>query len=353
MRQSVSEANKSMNVLHISRADARCGASRAAYNLHTGLIAQGIDSQMFLLNSVTNDSTVKVFVPPADPINRLRRLIYRTEIEYDRWRYRTDRTSADLAFRDDRCKFGSSLFAQLPPCDLFTMHETSWFVDYRSFFYRASQLAPIVWYLSDMLPLTGGCQIALDCERFLARCGNCPQLDYRHEEDVSHQIWKRKESAYRSIPKDRLHFVAPSKWLLEQSARSSLVKRFPVTIIPCGVNVDEFVPRGKQYARAELGIPQDVSVLLFVASDLGSRLKGFELLAEAVRSLTDTSNLMVVSVGAGIPEVNFPCPHRALGEIHSDRLLSLVYSSADLLSALLVRKHLGKRFWNRWRAALQ
>ena len=329
----LSSGKQVLKVVHVSRADARCGASRAAYRLHSGLGKHNIDSRMFVLDHGADDAEVKVFAPPTDTFSRLKRLISRTEIEYDRWRNCSNRPIRASVFRDDRSKFGASLLAQLPPCDILTLHEISWFVDYRKFLPSASRIAPIVWYLTEMLPLTGGCQYAMGCEGFLKHCGTCPQLASHHKGDLSHQIWKRKAAAYRSIPKNRLHFVANSKWLAEEAQRSSLTAGFPVTTIPYSMNVDDFAPRNREFARSVLGIPQDASVLLFVASDIGSWLKGFDVLAEAVVRLGEVSKLWVVSAGGGTPGVALPCRQLSLGEVQDDRLLSLVYSSADLFIA--------------------
>jgi glycosyltransferase involved in cell wall biosynthesis len=112
--------------------------------------------------------------------------------------------------------------------------------------------------------------------------------------------------------------------------RNSLLNRFPVTVIPNGVNTETFAPRGTRSARDTLGLPQEVRVVLFVADDISNRRKGFSLLAEALSGLTGVANLLLLSTGRGTPVLQSQIPHRHLGHIDNDRLLSLAYSAADV-----------------------
>jgi len=96
------------------------------------------------------------------------------------------------------------------------------------------------------------------------------------------------------------------------------------------VNTDEFAPRNRAAARAALGIPADSEVVLFVAYSVAPRRKGFSLLVEALRELSERPNLFALSVGAGTPDVDTPVQALHLGKITQNRLLSLAYSAADL-----------------------
>jgi glycosyltransferase involved in cell wall biosynthesis len=119
--------------------------------------------------------------------------------------------------------------------------------------------------------------------------------------------------------------------MADEVRRSSLLgERFAVSVIPNGVNTDEFAPRDRAAARAVLGIPQESLVVLFVAYSVAPRRKGFALLNEALRGLTELPNLFLLSVGSGIPPRNFPVPQLHLGNVTQNRFLSMAYSAADL-----------------------
>jgi glycosyltransferase involved in cell wall biosynthesis len=78
-----------------------------------------------------------------------------------------------------------------------------------------------------------------------------------------------------------------------------------------------------------LGIPVTSKVLAFVAMSTTVRRKGFALLAEALGSLEEVEDLVLLSVGSKKPELDTSIAHLHLGRIYSDRLLAAVYSAAD------------------------
>jgi glycosyltransferase involved in cell wall biosynthesis len=128
----------------------------------------------------------------------------------------------------------------------------------------------------------------------------------------------------------QLHLVAPSRWVAEEVRQSALLGRFPVTVIPHGLDVEAFAPRDRTFARDALGLPQQAKVLLFAAHTVSERRKGFSLLVEALAGLREDPNLFLLAVGgySAVEQIGIPC--RPLGYISNERLLSIVYSAADL-----------------------
>jgi glycosyltransferase involved in cell wall biosynthesis len=186
-----------------------------------------------------------------------------------------------------------------------------------------------VWRLADMGAMTGGCHYDNGCGKFTARCGACPVLGSNREDDLSRQIWLRKHRALESIDTSRLHLVGTSRWITAEAKRSSLLGRFASTIIPNGLDIDDFAPRDKGFSRDTLGIPRDKKALLFVADSSAIKRKGFDQLAQAIEVLRDRSDLFLLSVGGGKPMVA-DLPQLHLGRISNDRMLSVIYSAADV-----------------------
>jgi len=181
-----------------------------------------------------------------------------------------------------------------------------------------------------MNAFTGGCHFDVGCGKHESGCGACPQLGSVSEEDLSRDIWKRKERVFRAVRHERLHVVALNQWMAEGVRRSPLLGRFGVTVIPNGVETDVFAPRDKHFARDVLGIPQDANVLLFAADSVTNRRKGFHVLTEALNTLPDSSNIALVSVGAGNAKLGHGIPHIHVGHVEDRQRLSLVYSAADV-----------------------
>ena len=323
-----------MRVVHISTTDGG-GGQNSVYRLHCGLRSLGHDSMMFVSDQhgTEEDSSVKVFAPPGDLVSRIRRRIRRGLIHRDRERYRSSRPPRSEFFSDDRSLHGRDVLHQLPECDVVNFHSTYGFIDYRAVLPTIARNTPIVRTLHDMAFFTGGCHVHLGCGKFADRCGACPQLGSAVSDDLSRQIWLRKASAFRHVAADRLHLVAPSRWLAGEAQRSSLASHFPVTVIPHGVDTDVFRPVNRDLARDVLGMSRDARSVLFVAEGLHRPVKGLAVLVQTLNGMRDKTDLLLITVGSrhGRPPVEVRVPHLGLGPIRDERFLSLVYSAVDIL----------------------
>lgn len=190
---------------------------------------------------------------------------------------------------------------------------------------------PVVWTLHDMWPFTGGCQYAGECTGFAARCGRCPALGSSRDHDLSRRGWNRRRRAWHAA---NLHLVAPSRWMAEQSARSSLFHSVPCSVIPNAIDTERFRPRDKAAVRALLGLPQDRPLILFSATDgTVNPRKGFPLLRDALCRLRDDApelNPAVVLLGPETAAADLPFPAVTTGFLHDELSLSLYHAAADL-----------------------
>ena len=321
-----------MRIVHLSTSDTSGGAARAAYRLHTGLRRLGEDSTMLVGKRAGQDPSVAAFIPFGDFVSRTRRKFRRKRIHREFARYQSTRPPGLDLFSDDRTEHAGDLVKRLPDCDLINLHWVAGFVDYEGFFRAVPKHVPLVWRLADMGPLTGGCHYDDGCGKFHARCGACPQLGSRDEDDLSRDVWRRKQAAL-SRARDGaggLHLVGTSRWIAEQARASSLFRDFPITVIPNGLDTDDFAPRDRNYSRDLWGIPRDARVVLFAAESLENRRKGFAELLQALKGLGGVEKPYLVSVGGLKTQLDVPVPHRNLGKINHDRLLSTAYSAADV-----------------------
>src|SRR5439155_8411888 len=106
-------------------------------------------------------------------------------------------------------------------------------------------------------------------------------------------------AALSHVGRGGLHLVATSRWIAEQARRSSLLGRFAISVIPNGLDIEEFAPRDKNFSRDLWNIPRDAAVVLFAAETLANVRKGFAHLAQAVANMRGVENLLLVSVGGG------------------------------------------------------
>ncbi len=316
-----------MKVVHFATSDIQGGAARAAYRLHQGLCQAGVDSSMFVLRRSSEDATVVELREGnllQSPLKRVKKtLIYRELKRYP------NRPADGNYFSTDRSIYGRDILEQLPECDILNLHWTTWFLDYQDVFSGLPANQKLVWTLHDMNPFTGGCHYSSGCDKFSQQCGACPQLGSDKENDFSRESWTRKNQAFTHLRSEQLRVVAPSRWLTEEAGRSSLLGRFPKATIPYGVDTDAFAPRDRRSARDVLGVPQDAQVMLFVADALDETRKGLAYLTEALQNLKLPKGFLI-SVGKNSPVLNIEMPHLHLGHIASERLLSMIYSAADV-----------------------
>jgi glycosyltransferase involved in cell wall biosynthesis len=320
-----------MRVIQLTNYDSGDGPSNAAQRLHAGLTRLGHDALMFVSEVRTDDDKVKRYVPPGDLMSRVKRRVRSGLITASLARYRASRPRGLELFSDDRTAHGNTLLPQLPHADIINVHAIRLFADHTAFFTSVPRHTPVVRTLHDMNFLTGGCHSNEGCERYTQHCGTCPQLGSHRANDLSHQVWARKRQTLQRVQPDRLHIVTASQWMAEAAKRSSLLQSFPITVIPFGLDTDEFCPIDRRAARESLRIDDDVSVLLFVAEPLIRRIKGFSLLAQALEGLPHPDRLLLITMGSGKPPARVGVPHLGLGHVRSDRLRALAYSAADVV----------------------
>jgi glycosyltransferase involved in cell wall biosynthesis len=321
-----------MRIVHINTFDYVNGASRAAYRLHDGLRRLGQDSGMYVLSKVTNDLAVKSYKQRNDFMSKLVRTVRRLHLRHATLRYDKTAPPNRTFFSDDRTIYKDAC-EQIPKSDLIQLHWVTDFIDFKKFFAWLPSDMPLVWTLHDMANFTGGCCNDIGCGKFIQECGACPQLGSLNQLDLSRQVWQRKRGYYAALNRDQVHVVTPSRWLAEEVKRSPLLARFHRSVIPYALDTEIFQPRNRSVAREVLGIPQDAPVVLFVSSDVNSHLKGSQFLTQALAGIDDRSKLFLLSVGQGTSANFQKLRHAHFQNVQNDRLLSFIYSAADVFVA--------------------
>jgi hypothetical protein len=82
------------------------------------------------------------------------------------------------------------------------------------------------------------------------------------------------------------------------------MRKFPISVIYYGLDTETFTPRSKTHVRAALGIPENVSVIMFAAELMTVRRKGLGTLVEALKGITGETDSVLLSVGRRMPELS-------------------------------------------------
>jgi len=195
-----------------------------------------------------------------------------------------------------------------------------------------SRRAPTILTLHDMWLLTGHCAYSLGCERWRAGCGACAdlRLDPAVRRDVTDQNWRRKRAIYAA---SALSVAAPSEWLQRQVAASMLGPLVRESrVIPNGVDTTVFHPGDRAGARAALGLPADVPIVLLTAGSLGSMWKDDATLHRAAARLHGVRpDVLYVSVGRPSAVRPDAGPRARVIPFQRDpRVMAQYYRAADL-----------------------
>jgi len=313
-----------MKILHLVGGELSCGAARGAYWLHLGLKSLGVDSTI-LTNSTTTFSDESIITTSKTKKDKFCSLI-RIELDglpatFYRKRRRHIFSSGLIGFDFTKTK----VFKEAEILHLhwinggFVNVKHLWKID-----------RPIVWTMRDMWPMTGGCHYAMECNRYMLGCGQCPQLGSRRSWDLSRFIAQYKK---HFIPRETT-VVGISNWLADCARASWVFEGCAVHVISNNIDTRTFFPVDQQQARQALGLDAKKIVVLVGAQNVMDFYKGFDLLVDALNSI-DRHDVQLCSFGRTSPDCQekLGSDHTSLGFLNDNISLRLAYSAADVFVA--------------------
>lgn len=313
-----------MKVIQLNHSDINGGAARAAYRIHHALRQAGVDSRMGVDSAISGDWTVQ------GPSTRFRRGLAKLRPTMGSVLIRPFFKTGNTIIHSPAI-LPSGRVAALNNSDADVLHLHWVQGEMLSIAEIGTLRKPVVWTLHDMWAFCGAEHYTEDFRwRDGYVKGNRPP--YESGFDLNRWTWQRKRKHWQRP----MHIVTPSRWLANCARQSVLMRDWPVTVIPNTIDTDVWLPINKAMARALLGLPLDVPLLLFGAMG-GARdpRKGFDLLQVALAHLRgQLPGLELVVFGQLAPEappaLGFPVHYT--GHLHDDVSLRLLYSAADVLA---------------------
>ena len=313
------------------------GAGRAAYRIHQGVRGLGVDSLMLLKEGRSSDPNILTLegFAPKNPLYKAfdwTRNKCKNKIQHYRWNQYPER---DNVFMSDLR--GTDLHGALSKLDYDVLH-LHW-VNLR--FVHLKELPkdkPIVWTLHDSWPFCGVCHYFFECEQYKQECGCCPFLHSDRTDDLSHKVWQEKSEIYRDWD---LHIVSPSRWLADCARQSSLLGRFPVTVIPNCLDVNTFrplnekeiSPRWRNFQEKRFEKPFVLYGAMNAATD---KRKGFANLLSALHLLEqqgygDNFELIVFGANESELDMDVNIPIHFVGYVNDEHELASLYNLASVM----------------------
>lgn len=314
-----------MKIVHLNYYDIIGGAARAAYRIHCSLLKQDIDSEMWVKEKFSNDTSIK---GPASGVNKF----------FNRLRHRIiDKSLVKLLKTDNKIIHSPSILSSrlikyINECDADIIHLHWLQFEMISISDIAKIKKPIIWTLHDMWAFCGAEHYTNDI-RWKEGYDKNNRPNYETGFDLNRWTWLRKKKYW----KNSFHIVTPSKWLAKCVSSSDLMENWKVSVVPYPIDTNNWKPLDKNISRNKFNLPKDANLILFGAPGGGiDPRKGYDLLLKALEYLKiqkKMKNIQLVVFGQSKPKANqnLKFPIHYMGQIFDDKNLRELYSAADVM----------------------
>ena len=205
-----------------------------------------------------------------------------------------------------------------------------YYINYKILFdYLNTVSTPVVWSFHDLWPITGHCTQFenVGCEKWKTTCHTCPQLNEYPKSmffDRSTKSHNLKKALFTR--REQLQLVTSSNWS-KNRIKESFLKDRPITVIPNGINTEQFHPISNDTKRNELNL-QDKYVLLGVAG-VWTNKKGLQDFLDL--SLRLQKNQIIILIGLNDKQLE-GLPNNIIGIKRTANIneLAAYYSMADI-----------------------
>ena len=311
------------SVLHLSTYDANGGAGRAAYALHSAMLAAGVASTMRVARTDKSATNTAPKVTEGSDLrfrvaNRLDRQLWRLQHSpNDTWRSpaRFGSLSADEINRSN--------------ADVVNLHwVTAGFLSIKEI---GRITKPIIWSVYDMWPFCGTEHYGVNTPDARWRTGYTKTNRPKDERgvDIDLHAWEQKKQLWRPS-----QVVAASTWMHDAVQVSALMHEWPVSTIAHVIDCEIFQPTDMFAARNALGLPTDVPLILFLAGGgIHDLRKGWDLLELApgkIRAVIPTVEVVIVGPIDEAYTNPSGTPIHWRGNVDSNETLALHYNAANV-----------------------
>lgn len=321
-----------MKVLHLATIDVG-GAYKAAVRINESMRQCGADSEILLRTKLHGDTQgVEIFD------HAIQKLLSKSKNVINSFLSQKDIFS-------DYLGTDVSTHPLVREADVLVLHWVNSFLSYRSVEKLLATGKTVIWVMHDMWPFTGGCHCDWYgggyCGGYTHDCGNCPHLNSRKEEDLSHRNFMRKVQAVKN---GKVIFVGPSRWSVTCARQSKITEGKRIVKIFNPINRNVFYRRDKlQVLRKKYQIPTERKIILFGAVKADNiKIKGMQYLDEALRGISEKEYAVVIFGNTKTVHLtNQKLEVRCLGTVEREDELAEVYSCADVFVAPSLQETFG------------
>ncbi|MDR3654050.1 MAG: glycosyltransferase family 4 protein [Paludibacter sp.] len=315
-----------MKIVHINFWDKLGGAAIASNRLHKTMINMGINSKMIVFDKLIKDDKTVFAIDSF--FNKIINSIYNIidSRRLKKFRPFVGNFSIGTLGKD------VSKLEIIKEADVIYIH---WinnnFLSISSINKLLNLNKPVIWFLHDMWPFTGGCHHSFECIKYQTQCESCDLLKSKNAKDISFKDLNLKIKKI-GLPHTNLHIVSPSNWLAECAKKSVVFSKNKISVIPNLIDINKYKPINKEYARKILNLPCDGKIILFGADmGLNNPYKGWSYLKEALMRIDFPFSILTFGGESQENSLNdFPFIIYNQGRLFDDYSLMLLYNACDV-----------------------
>ena len=307
-----------MKILHINGTN-HGGAANVAERIHESLIEKGIESYIYLPFKKDLKNLISPKTTLGEVLNTVKPSIIRKVIKIVG---KSSNETLSIAVLPSNI---INVIDDLKP-DVVNLY---WIGNEIISLKNISKInCPLVWTLLDMWPFLGTEHYSSN-ERYIEGYSKKNRNQNEKGFDLNLWNWNRK----LKYLKKKFTVVSPSDWLLEKANKSYLFKNKENIKINYPLNIDEWKPIDKEYAKKIIDLNPLKKVILFGAIDGPQNYrKGFDLLMKSISKLENKNELQILTFGKKLKK-NFDFKNieiKNYGHISDNFTLRLFYSAADV-----------------------
>lgn len=269
-----------MNVLHLNTL-MNGGAASGAYRLHLALKSIGINSKMIVQKKTNCDDDDVIEVPKTKLgylEERVESMILSTlRVNHNEGQYFY---LPQMLLQNNN----NNIIDAIPfKPDLLIVHWTTVFANVKTFYQISKRFdIPVIWYMTDMEPMTGGCHYSFDCDGLFNSCSECPALKFPLK--FFAKYWLKQKKEY--IAKTNMQIVASSSYMLDKANNATVFEGKRKHLVLRGIDDKIFSPvSSRNDIRKKWGVDEDKLVIFFGAQSLTEPRKGMKVLLQALKCL--------------------------------------------------------------------
>lgn len=318
-----------MKILHINASDDPSGAYISAWQLHEWCLSEGLESKMLVLNQNygTKNNQYHFWDYISGDFWEKLKLFYRIRFQYKFYRLvETNLKNKHKAFHFVATPYRLHNHPLVKEADIIHLHQTSNFLNWNSFFKRVNK--PIIFTFHDYEPISEGYHLQVDSE----------QNSFHSKLN----LWLKKK-ALKNVISTRKVTVSPTLFQFNRMISNGLFEGWKHKVIHHPVNI-----RNESFENNLIELPE--KYVVFIASDLSRKEKGYYELVSSINSLNGSS-IKLVCVGDNkninlLPDVIYTGKVTNRGQLYKiiENSLALIVASKEesfglvYLEALLYNK---------------